>query len=136
VLELISRPSTQRRLELDSTQHEHLRGKLRVIRFGHLALGGCHSALGSCLMRSSGNVSASDRHPAAAEGSAMRLNTSMTGVVIPGLIAGVIYAVIAGVTGASAVAAIIGALLVAAVAIGIGFIFRSIFKRRAGSRRK
>ena len=66
----------------------------------------------------------------------MRLNTSMTGVVIPGLIAGVIYAVIAAATGASAVAAIIGALLVAAVAIGIGFIFRSILKRRAGSGRE
>jgi len=51
----------------------------------------------------------------------MRLNTSMTGVVIPGLIAGVIYAAIAAATGASAVAAIIGALLVAAVAIDIAY---------------
>jgi O-antigen/teichoic acid export membrane protein len=66
----------------------------------------------------------------------MRLNTSMTGVVIPGLIAGVIYAVVAAATGASAVAAIVGALLVAVAAIGIGFIFRSIFKRGAGSRRE
>jgi TRAP-type mannitol/chloroaromatic compound transport system permease large subunit len=41
-------------------------------------------------------------------------------VVIPGLIAGVIYAGIAAATGASPVPAIIGALLVAAVAIAIG----------------
>ena len=66
----------------------------------------------------------------------MRLNTSMTGVVIPGLIAGVIYVVIAAATGASAAAAIIGGLVVAVIAIGIGFIFRSIFKRRAGSGRE
>ncbi|MGZ4664791.1 MAG: hypothetical protein ACXV5Q_07010 [Frankiaceae bacterium] len=47
-----------------------------------------------------------------------------------------IYAVIAAANGASAGAAIIGGLVVAALAIGVGFIVRSIFKRRAGSRRE
>lgn len=66
---------------------------------------------------------------------AMRLNTSMTSVVIPGLIAGVIYLVIAFATGASAAASIIGGVVVAVIAIAIGFVFRAIFKRRAESRR-
>ncbi len=60
----------------------------------------------------------------------MKLNTSMTGVVIPGLVAGVIYFVIAFATGASAVASIIGGIVVAAIAVAIGFIFRRVYKRR------
>jgi hypothetical protein len=65
---------------------------------------------------------------------AMRINTMMTGAVIPGLIAGVIYFVIAFVTGASAAAAIIGGVVVAAIAIVIGLTFRAVFKRRAAPR--
>jgi hypothetical protein len=61
----------------------------------------------------------------------MRVNASVTGVVIPGLVAGVIYFVIAIATGASAVASIVGGIVVAAIAAGIGFIFRAVYKRRA-----
>jgi predicted lipid-binding transport protein (Tim44 family) len=61
----------------------------------------------------------------------MKINASMTGVVIPGLVAGVIYFVIALATGASAAASIIGGVLVAAIAVAIGFIFRAVYKRRA-----
>jgi hypothetical protein len=63
--------------------------------------------------------------------SPMKINASMTGVVIPGLVAGVIYFVIAFATGASAVASIIGGIVVAAIAVAIGFIFRAVYKRRA-----
>ena len=38
----------------------------------------------------------------------MKINASMTSVVVPGLVAGVIYFMIAFTTGASAIAAIIG----------------------------
>ncbi len=61
----------------------------------------------------------------------MRINTSMTSAVIPGLVAGVIYFVIALATGSSALASIIGGIVVAAVAVAIGFIFREVYKRRA-----
>ncbi|MDX6393659.1 MAG: hypothetical protein QOJ73_4722 [Streptosporangiaceae bacterium] len=61
----------------------------------------------------------------------MKLNASMTTVAIPGLIAGVIYIIIAIATGASAAASIIGGIVVAAIAIAIGFIFRAVYKRRA-----
>lgn len=60
-----------------------------------------------------------------------KINTSMTSVVIPGLVAGVIYFVIAFTTGASAIASIIGGIVVAAIAVAIGFFFRAIYKRRA-----
>ena len=49
----------------------------------------------------------------------------------PGLVAGVIYFVIAFATGASAIASIIGGIVVAAIAIAIGLIFRAVYKRRA-----
>jgi len=62
--------------------------------------------------------------------SPMKINASMTTVVIPGLAAGVIYFVIAFATGASAVASIIGGIVVAAIAVAIGFIFRAVYKRR------
>ncbi len=65
----------------------------------------------------------------------MKINTSMTGVVIPGLAAGVIYFVIAFATGALAVASIIGAIVVAAIAVAIGFVFRAVYKRRAAGPR-
>ncbi len=61
----------------------------------------------------------------------MKINASMTTVVIPGLVAGVIYFVIAIATGASAVASIIGGIGVAAIAVAIGLIFRAVYKRRA-----
>jgi Na+/H+-translocating membrane pyrophosphatase len=64
----------------------------------------------------------------------MRTNTALTGVVIPGLLAGMIYFVIAVATGAPAVAAVIGGVVVAAIAIAIGLMFRTVFKRRAASR--
>ncbi len=61
----------------------------------------------------------------------MKINASMTGVVIPGLVAGVIYVVIAFATGASVFASIIGGIVVALIAVAIGFIFRAVYKRRA-----
>ena len=61
----------------------------------------------------------------------MKINASMTGIVIPGIAAGVIYFVIAFATGASAVASIIGGIVVVAIAVTIGFIFRAVYKRRA-----
>jgi hypothetical protein len=61
----------------------------------------------------------------------VKINASMTSVVIPGLAAGVIYFVIALATGASAVASIIGGIVVAAIAVAIGVIFRAAYKRRA-----
>ena len=63
----------------------------------------------------------------------MKVSASITSIVIPGLIAGVIYFVIALATGASAVALIIGGIVVAAIAVAIGFIFRSVYKRRAAA---
>lgn len=66
---------------------------------------------------------------------AVRINSSMTGAVVPGLAAGVIYLVIALATGASAEAAIIGGIVVAVVAVVIGLIFRDVYRRRATSPR-
>ena len=65
----------------------------------------------------------------------MKINTSVTGVVIPGLAAAVIYFIIAFATGASAVASIIGAIAVGLIAMGIGFMFRAVYQRRAGGPR-
>jgi predicted lipid-binding transport protein (Tim44 family) len=62
---------------------------------------------------------------------ARKINGSMAGVVIPGLVAGVIYCIIALATGASAVASIIGGIVVAAIAVTIGLIFRAVWARRA-----
>ena len=53
----------------------------------------------------------------------MKINASMTSVVIPGIVAGVIYFVIAFATGASAVASIIGGIVVAAIASPSGSSF-------------
>ena len=60
----------------------------------------------------------------------MKINASMITVVTPGLVAGVIYFVIAFATGVSAVASIIGGIVVAAIAVAIGFMFRAVYKRR------
>lgn len=62
---------------------------------------------------------------------ALKISASMAGVVTPGLFAGVIYFVIALTTGASAVASIIGGIVVAAIAVTITFIFRTVYERRA-----
>jgi uncharacterized membrane protein (DUF485 family) len=72
-----------------------------------------------------------DRAPSEKGLSPMKINASTTSVVIAGLVAGVIYFVIAFATGASAVASITGGIVVAAIAVAIGFIFRAIYKRRA-----
>lgn len=64
----------------------------------------------------------------------MRLSPTTTSVVLPGLLAAVIYLVIAFATGASAAPAIIGAAAVAAIATAIGLIFHAFFRRRAASR--
>ena len=53
------------------------------------------------------------------------------GVAIPGLIAGVIYFVIALATGASAVVSIIGGIVVATIAVTVGLIIRAMYERRA-----
>jgi hypothetical protein len=70
------------------------------------------------------------------EASSMKINVSITGVVIPSLIAGVIYLVIALATGASAAASIVGGIVVAVIALAIGSIFRAVFKRRAAGPHK
>jgi hypothetical protein len=61
----------------------------------------------------------------------VKVGSSMGGVVIPGLMAGVIYIVIALATGASAVASITGGIVVAPVAVTIGLIIRTVNQRRA-----
>lgn len=66
----------------------------------------------------------------------MKINTSMTGVVIPSLAAGVIYVIIAFATGASARASIIGGIVVVLVAVAIGFVFRAVYKRRTARPRQ
>lgn len=65
----------------------------------------------------------------------MKLNASMSGAVVWGLVAGVIYLVIAFATGASGSASILGGIVVAVIAIAIGVVVRAIFMRRAGSLR-
>ena len=62
---------------------------------------------------------------------ALRINASIAGVVIPGFVAGLIYFVIAFATGASAVASVLGGIVVAAIAVTIAFIFRTVYERRA-----
>jgi hypothetical protein len=64
----------------------------------------------------------------------MRINMSLSGPVAPGLLAGVIYFVIAIETGTSFAASLIGGVVVAIVAIVIGFIFHAVFARRSESR--
>jgi uncharacterized membrane protein (DUF485 family) len=58
----------------------------------------------------------------------MKVNTSASGVLIPSLLAGALYFVIAFSTGASMAASVTGGILVAAVAALIGFIFRAVYK--------
>lgn len=60
----------------------------------------------------------------------LKVAGSMGGVVTPGLVAGVIYLVIALATGASTVASIIGGIVVTALAVTIGLIIRGVYERR------
>lgn len=60
----------------------------------------------------------------------MKVNAARSGVVIPSLIAGVIYVVADLVTGARAVVAIAVGIVVVAAAAVVGLIFREINKRR------
>jgi hypothetical protein len=55
----------------------------------------------------------------------------MGNVAVSGLLAGVIYFVIALATGASALASIVGGILVAVVAVTIGLLIRAAYERRA-----
>jgi hypothetical protein len=61
----------------------------------------------------------------------MKINASTANAVVPGLIAGVIYFVIAVATGTSVVAAIPGGIFVAAIAVAIGLTFRAVYLYRA-----
>lgn len=67
---------------------------------------------------------------------ALKVASSMGGVVIPGLVAGVIYFVIALATGASTVASITGGIAVAAVAVTIALIIGAVYEHRALGSRK
>jgi hypothetical protein len=60
----------------------------------------------------------------------LKIAGSMSGVMAPSLLAGVIYLVIALATGAPTVASIVGGTLVAAVAVSIGLIVRKVYERR------
>jgi hypothetical protein len=66
----------------------------------------------------------------------LKVATSMGGVVIPGLVAGLLYLVIALATEASIVAPVIGGILVAAIAVTIGLIIREFYERRVLASRK
>ena len=61
----------------------------------------------------------------------MRLNTGLTGSLLAGLAAGVIYFIIAFATGASAASSSIGGIAVALIASVIGLVVRVFFNRRA-----
>jgi hypothetical protein len=60
----------------------------------------------------------------------LKVAGSMSGVMAPSLLAGVIYLVIALATGAPTVASIVGGTLVAAVVIASGLIVRTVYERR------
>jgi hypothetical protein len=60
----------------------------------------------------------------------MRVNMSLSGIALPGIIAGTIYFVIALATGTSVAASLIGGLLVAVIAMVIGYLFRAVYTRR------
>jgi hypothetical protein len=62
---------------------------------------------------------------------ALRLNGSAAGVVLPALVAGVIYVIIAVSTGAGSGASMVGGLVVAALAVTVGSVIRAVFKHRS-----
>ena len=61
----------------------------------------------------------------------VKIKTSVTGGVIPGLVAGGTYFIIAFATGTSARGSLIGGIVVTLIALSIGFFFRTVYKRRA-----
>jgi uncharacterized membrane protein len=65
----------------------------------------------------------------------MRTNMSLTGVVLPGLVAGVMFVVISLATGTSAATSLSIGILIAIVAILIGVVVRAFFVRRVASGR-
>jgi hypothetical protein len=60
----------------------------------------------------------------------LKVASSMSGAVIPGLVAGIIYLVIALATGAPPIASIVGGILVAVIAVTIGLVIRALYARR------
>jgi hypothetical protein len=62
---------------------------------------------------------------------ALKVGLLMGGAVVPGLVAGVIYFVIALTTGVSTSAALASGIVVAAVAVTIGLVIRSLYERRS-----
>jgi predicted lipid-binding transport protein (Tim44 family) len=65
----------------------------------------------------------------------MRINTTMSGSLLPGLGAGVIYFIIALGTGVSFIASIVGGIVIAVIAIVIGLTVRVVVKQRVASLR-
>jgi uncharacterized membrane protein len=63
-------------------------------------------------------------------GTDILVNRTVSGVILPGAAAGVIYLVIALATGTTVTASLVGGLIIAAIAITIGFAFRAVFLRR------
>ncbi len=61
----------------------------------------------------------------------LKFGSLMGNIAISGIMAGVIYVVIAFATGAPALASIAGGILVAAVAVVIGLIIRAAYGRKA-----
>jgi len=61
----------------------------------------------------------------------LKVATLMGGAVVSGLVAGVIYLVIALATGASIFGSTTGGIVVAAVAITLGLIIRAVYEHRA-----
>src|SRR5665213_3088541 len=61
---------------------------------------------------------------------ALKVSATMAGVVIPGLVAGLIYVVVAFATGAPVVTSTVGGIVVAAIAVAIGLIIRAVYERR------
>ncbi len=61
----------------------------------------------------------------------MKINAVLTSVVIAGLVAGMIYFVIAFATRTPVGGSITGGIVVAASAMAIGFVFRAVHRGRA-----
>jgi hypothetical protein len=66
----------------------------------------------------------------------MRLNSARSGIVLPGVAAGVIYFVIALATAAPLAPSVIGGVVVATVAVLIGMLIRAAYTRRGASRHR
>jgi|HubBroStandDraft_3_1064219.scaffolds.fasta_scaffold1532459_2 hypothetical protein len=64
----------------------------------------------------------------------MRARHALSGPVVPGVIAGLIYLLIALATGASAIGSIVGGVAVAVITILVAFVIRAFLIRRAAAR--